>query len=394
MDRTLLGKAEILIVGAGFYGATLAERIATQLGRRVLVIDRRRHIGGNAYTEQDPVTGVEIHRYGPHLFHTSNEEVWNYLRAFTGFTAYRHRAFSTYRDKVYPLPINLATMSQFFGRRLSPDEARDMIAEQATEVGDRPPANLEEKAISLVGRPLYEALIKGYTAKQWQTDPRELPAQIIARLPVRYTFEDGYFNDRFQGQPVDGYTAIFEKMLAQELIETRLGIDFFDIKSLLPKDLPVVYTGPIDRYFDYSEGELGWRTIDIDLEVMDTPDHQGTAIMNYADEAVPYTRVVEFRHFNPERQHGSAKTLIGREYSRFAGRADEPYYPIDTRRDQAVYRRYLDRAGAEKNLHLGGRLGTYRYLDMHQAIGAALKVFETVLEPYFAGRLDSVSRST
>ncbi|MBZ9904601.1 MULTISPECIES: UDP-galactopyranose mutase [unclassified Mesorhizobium] len=394
MDRTLLGKAEILIVGAGFYGATLAERIATQLGRRVLVIDRRRHIGGNAYTEQDPVTGVEIHRYGPHLFHTSNEEVWNYLRAFTGFTAYRHRAFSTYRDKVYPLPINLATISHFFGRRLSPDEARDMIAEQATELGDRPPANLEEKAISLVGRPLYEALIKGYTAKQWQTDPRELPAQIIARLPVRYTFEDGYFNDRFQGQPVDGYTAIFEKMLAQELIETRLGIDFFDIKSLLPKDLPVVYTGPIDRYFDYSEGELGWRTIDIDLEVMDTPDHQGTAIMNYADEAVPYTRVVEFRHFNPERQHGSAKTLIGREYSRFAGRADEPYYPIDTRKDQAVYRRYLDRAGAEKNLHLGGRLGTYRYLDMHQAIGAALKVFETVLEPYFAGRLDSVSRST
>ncbi|MBZ9794123.1 UDP-galactopyranose mutase [Mesorhizobium sp. ES1-4] len=393
MDEDLLAEADILIVGAGFYGATLAERIATQLGRRVLVIDRRRHIGGNAYTEQDPVTGVEIHRYGPHLFHTSNDEVWNYLRAFTGFTAYRHRAFSTYRDKVYPLPINLATICQFFGKRLSPGEARGMIAEQATELGDRHPANLEEKAISLVGRPLYEAFIKGYTAKQWQTDPRELPAQIITRLPVRYTFEDGYFNDRFQGQPADGYTAIFEKMLARELIETRLGVDFFDIKPQLRKDLPVVYTGPIDRYFDYSEGELGWRTIDIDLEVMNTPDHQGTAIMNYADEAVPYTRVVEFRHFNPERQHKSDKTLIGREYSRFAGRADEPYYPIDTRKDQAVYRRYLDRALAEKNLHLGGRLGTYRYLDMHQAISAALKAFETVIEPYFAGRVDSVSRS-
>ncbi|WP_245458445.1 UDP-galactopyranose mutase [Mesorhizobium sp. M8A.F.Ca.ET.057.01.1.1] len=187
--------------------------------------------------------------------------------------------------------------------------------------------------------------------------PRELPAQIITRLPVRYTFEDGYFNDRFQGQPVDGYTAIFEKMLAHELIETRLGMDFFDIKPMLRKDLPVAYTGPIDRYFDYSEGELGWRTIDIDLEVMDTPDHQGTAIMNYADEAVPFTRVVEFRHFNPERQHGSGKTLIGREYSRFAGRADEPYYPIDTRKDQAIYRRYFDRAGAEKNLHLGDGWG-------------------------------------
>ncbi|AEH89090.1 UDP-galactopyranose mutase [Mesorhizobium opportunistum] len=393
MDKNLLSKADILIVGAGFYGATLAERIATQLGRRVLVIDRRTHIGGNAYTEQDPVTGVEIHRYGPHLFHTSNEEVWNYLQGFTGFTSYRHRAFSTYRDKVYPLPINLATICQFFGKRLSPDEARGMIAEQAAELGDRPPANLEEKAISLVGRPLYEAFIKSYTAKQWQTDPRELPAQIIARLPVRYTFEDGYFNDRFQGQPVDGYTAIFEKMLAHDLIETRLGVDFFDIKPLLPKDLPVVYTGPIDRYFDYCEGELGWRTIDIDLEVVNTPDHQGTAIMNYADEAVPYTRVVEFRHFNPERQHGSDKTLIGREYSRFAGRADEPYYPIDTRKDQAIYRRYLERAAAEKNLHLGGRLGTYRYLDMHQAIGAALKAFETVFAPHFTGKLDSLPRS-
>ncbi len=394
MGGNVLTGTEILIVGAGFYGATLAERIATKLGRRVLVIDRRRHIGGNAYTEIDPVTGVEIHRYGPHLFHTSNEAVWNYLRRFTGFSSYRHRAFSTYNGKVYPLPINLATICQFFGRRLSPDEARTMIAEQASELGDRPPANLEEKAISLVGRPLYEAFIKGYTAKQWQTDPRELPAQIIARLPVRYTFEDGYFNDRFQGQPLDGYTAIFEKMLGHELIETRLGVDFFDIKNQLPKDLPVVYTGPIDRYFDYSEGELGWRTIDIELEVMDTPDYQGTAIMNYAEETVPYTRVTEFRHFNPERPHQTGKTLIGREYSRFARRADEPYYPIDTSSDQAIYRRYLARAGQEQNLHLGGRLGTYRYLDMHQAIGAALKAFDTVFEPHFQGGRDTLSSPT
>lgn len=386
MDMDLLTKADILIVGAGFYGATLAERIATRLGRRVLVIDRRRHIGGNAYTEQDPVTGVEVHRYGPHLFHTPNEEVWTYLKNFTGFTSYRHRAFSTFRDKVYPLPINMATICQFFGRRLSPDQARALIAGHASELGDRAPANLEEKAISLVGRPLYEAFIKGYTAKQWQTDPRELPAQIIARLPVRYTFEDGYFNDRFQGQPVDGYTAIFERMLAHDLIEIRLGVDFFDIKASLPKGLPVVYTGPIDRYFDYCEGELGWRTIDIELEVMNTPDHQGTAIMNYADEDVPYTRIVEFRHFNPERQHQSDKTVIGREFSRFARRTDEPYYPIDTRGDQAIYRRYLDRATNEKDLYLGGRLGTYRYLDMHQAIGAALNAFETVFVPHFAGR--------
>lgn len=391
MDKNMLGAAEVLIVGAGFYGATLAERIATKLGRRVLVIDRRSHIGGNAYTELDPVTGVEIHRYGPHIFHTSNEAVWDYLRRFTGFNSYRHRGFSTYGGKIYSLPINLATICQFFGRRLSPDEARTMIAEQASELGERAPANLEEKAISLVGRPLYEAFIKGYSAKQWQTNPRELPARIIERLPVRYTFEDGYFNDRFQGQPLNGYTAIFEKMLGHELIETKLGLDFFDIKSLLPRDLPVVYTGPIDRYFDYSEGELGWRTVDIELEVMDTPDFQGTAIMNYAEEMVPYTRVTEFRHFNPERPPHVDKTLIGREYSRFAGRADEPYYPIDTINDQAIYRRYLARAGQERNLHLGGRLGTYRYLDMHQAIGAALKVFETVFEPYFDGNQASLA---
>ena len=388
----MLNGAELLIVGAGFYGATLAERVATKLGRRVLVIDRRPHIGGNAYTEPDPVTGVEIHRYGPHLFHTSNEEVWSYLQTFTAFSSYRHRAFSTYRDQVYPLPINLATICQFFGKRLSPAQARAMIAQQSSELGDRLPANLEEKAISLIGRPLYEAFIKGYTAKQWQTDPRELPAQIIARLPVRYTFEDGYFNDRFQGQPLDGYTAIFEKMLAHPLIETRLGVDFFDIKGQLPKILPVAYTGPIDRYFNYAEGDLGWRTIDVELEVVDTPDYQGTPIMNFADETVPYTRVIEFRHFNPERQHRTEKTLIGREFSRFARRVDEPYYPIDTRADQKVYERYLARARREgENTHFGGRLGTYRYLDMHQAIGAALKAFETVFEPYFQGRSTSVS---
>jgi UDP-galactopyranose mutase len=388
----MLTDAAILIVGAGFYGATLAERIATKLGRRVLVIDRRPHIGGNAYTESDPETGVGIHRYGPHLFHTSNEGVWNYLRTFTKFSSYRHRVFSTHRDKVYPLPINLATICQFFGKRLSPAEARHMIAEQSSELGDRLPANLEEKAISLIGRPLYEAFIKGYTAKQWRTDPRELPAQIITRMPVRFNFEDGYFNDRFQGQPLDGYTAIFEKMLSHDLIETKLGVDFFDLKNRLPEGMPVVYSGPIDRYFDYCEGDLGWRTIDIELEVAATPDYQGTAIMNYADEAVPYTRLIEFRHFNPERDHRSDKTLIGREYSRFARRIDEPYYPIDTRLDQSTYRRYRARAGQERNVHFGGRLGTYRYLDMHQAIGAALKAFETVFEPYFEGKLDTVAK--
>ena len=380
----VLQDAEILIVGAGFYGATLAERIAAKLGRRVLLIDRRAHIGGNAFTDTDTVTGIEVHRYGAHLFHTPNEEVWSYLNRFTGFSDYRHRGLTTHAGQVYSLPINLGTICQFFGRRFTPDEARELLAGHAAEVAGRLPVNLEEKAIAMVGRPLYEAFIKGYTAKQWQTDPRDLPPQTISRLPVRYTFDDRYFNDRFQGQPLDGYTAIFEKMLANPLIETRLGVDFFVLKADLPPDLPVVFSGPIDRYFDFAEGELGWRTIDFENEVVATGDFQGTAVMNYADETVPYTRILEFRHFNPERSYQTEKTLIAREYSRFAGRDDEPYYPIDASRDKAVYARYQARAAAERNVHFGGRLGTYRYLDMHQAIAAALKAFETVFTPMFA----------
>jgi UDP-galactopyranose mutase len=378
-----LHDAEILIVGAGFYGATLAERIAEKLGRRVLLIDRRAHVGGNAYTETDPATGIEVHRYGAHLFHTPNEDVWRYLNKFCGFSSYRHRGFTTRAGQVYSMPINLSTICQFFGRRFTPDEARTLIAGHAAEVAGRPHENLEEKAIAMVGRPLYEAFIRGYTAKQWQTDPRDLPPQTISRLPVRYTFDDRYFNDRFQGQPLDGYTAIFEKMLANPLIETRLGVDFFTLKADLPEGLPVVFSGPIDRYFDFAEGELGWRTVDFENEVVATGDFQGTAVMNYADETVPYTRILEFRHFNPERNYQTETTLIAREYSRFAGRGDEPYYPIDASRDKAIYARYQARAAAERNVHFGGRLGTYRYLDMHQAIAAALKAFETVFTPMF-----------
>lgn len=377
-------KVDLLIVGAGFYGATLAERVANQLQKNVLLIDRRSHIGGNAYSEFDGETGIEIHRYGAHLFHTPNELVWTYLNRFTAFTDYKHRVYSSYRNQVYSMPINLGTISQFFNRRLSPDEARALIAEQAAEMADRHPANLEEKAISLIGRPLYEAFIRGYTAKQWQTDPRDLPEHIITRLPVRYTFDNRYFNDRYEGLPVDGYTAIFERMLKHPRIDVALGVDFFELKSALPADLPIVYTGPIDRYFDYSEGELGWRTIDFEKETLNTGDFQGTAVMNYADETIPYTRILEFRHFNPERTYQTEKTVVVREYSRSAKRADEPYYPIDTRQDKAVFLRYRERAEAEANVHFGGRLGTYRYLDMHQAIGAALKAFDNCLLPHFA----------
>ena len=378
-----LRDVDLLVVGAGFYGATIAERVASELGKRVLVIDRRDHIGGNAYSENEPQTGIEIHRYGAHLFHTSSAAVWDYLNRFTQFTDYRHRVFATHRNQVFTLPINLGTICQYFGKRFTPDEARALIAEQAAEMANRTPRNLEEKAIALIGRPLYEAFIRGYTAKQWQTDPRELPAHVIARLPVRFTFDNRYFSDKYEGLPAQGYTAVFERMLASNRIEVQLGVDFFDLKPHLPPDLPVVYTGPLDRYFDYSEGELGWRTIDFEKEVLGVGDFQGTPVMNYVDEDVPFTRILEFRHLAPERNPSPDKTVIVREYPRAARRQDEPYYPIDTARDREIYQRYRLRTESQGNVHFGGRLGTYRYLDMHQAIGAALKAFENVIRLHF-----------
>ncbi len=376
---------DVVIVGAGFFGATIAERVANTLGQRVLVLDRRDHIGGNAYSENDPQTGIEVHKYGAHLFHTPNKVVWDYLNGFTKFTDYKHRVYTSFKDQVYSMPINLGTVCQFFGRRMPPDEARRLVQEQAQELGGRSPANLEEKAISLIGRPLYEAFIRGYTAKQWQIDPKDLPEHIITRLPVRYNFDNRYFNDAYEGLPVDGYTAIFERMLDNPLIEVRTGVDYFSIKGEIPVGKLVVFTGPIDRFFDYRAGELGWRTIDFEPEVLSTGDFQGTAVMNYADEDVPFTRILEFRHFNPERDYQKEKTIIVREYSRFAKRSDEPYYPIDTAKDKKTYLAYKEMADGEKDIIFGGRLGTYRYLDMHQAIGAALKCFETTVEPRLKG---------
>lgn len=381
---------DLLVVGAGFFGATIAERVANELGKRVLVIDRRDHIGGNAYSETDPETGIEVHRYGAHLFHTQSETVWNYVNRFSAFTDYRHRVFSSYRDRVYPMPINLATICQFFEKRFSPDEARALIAGQAAELKGAEPKNLEEKAISLIGRPLYEAFIRGYTAKQWQTDPRDLSASIITRLPVRYNFDNRYFNDRYEGLPVDGYAAIFKRMLDDENIRITFNTDFFQIRDRLPKGVPVIYTGPIDRYFDYAEGELKWRTLDFERSVEPTGDFQGTSVMNYADEDVPFTRILEFRHLHPERAYQQEKTVIVREYSRFARREDEPYYPVDTPADKKLFLAYKARAQAEADVYFGGRLGTYRYLDMHQAIGAALKAYENVIGPRLRSGISNV----
>ncbi|KEI43528.1 UDP-galactopyranose mutase [Saccharopolyspora rectivirgula] len=377
---------DLIVVGSGFFGLTIAERVASQLDKRVLVLERRNHIGGNAYSEAEPETGIEVHRYGAHLFHTSNKRVWDYVNQFTDFTDYQHRVFTKHKGQIYSFPMNLGLLCQFFGRAFTPDEARALVAEQASEIRTEDAQNLEEKAISLIGRPLYEAFVKGYTAKQWQTDPKELPASVIKRLPVRYTFNNRYFNDKYEGLPVDGYTAWLKRMADHPNIDVRLETDFFAVRSELP-DVPVVYTGPLDRYFDYREGELGWRTLDFELEVVNTGDFQGTPVMNYADEEIPYTRIHEFRHFHPEREYyPTDKTVIVREYSRFAETGDEPYYPINTpedRRKLEAYRELAKREAKERKVLFGGRLGTYQYLDMHMAIGSALSMFDNKIAPYF-----------
>jgi UDP-galactopyranose mutase len=379
---------DLLVVGAGLFGLTIAERCATELGLRVVILDRRSHIGGNAYSEADPATGIEVHRYGAHLFHTSNERVWAYVNRFTTFTGYQHRVYTTHRGEVFPLPINLGTINQFFRAAYTPQQARALISGMTAEsdvLGPEP--SLEQKAISLIGRPLYDAFVRDYTAKQWQTEPSELPGSIITRLPVRYDYDNRYFSDRHEGLPTDGYTAWLERMADHPRIDVRLGVDFLDdgefSRDRVRGQLPVVYSGAIDRYFDNSAGPLSWRTLDFEREVLPIQDFQGCAVMNYADADVPYTRIHEFRHFHPERDYPTDATVIMREFSRSAAADDEPYYPVNTATDRTRLLAYRDRAADEPAMVFGGRLGSYQYLDMHMAIGSALTIFDSTLRPHF-----------
>ena len=382
---------DIVVVGSGLFGLTVAERCANELGLSVLILERRPHIGGNAYSETDPRTGIEVHKYGAHLFHTSNERVWSYVNRFTTFTPYVHHVYTNHDGVVYPMPINLATINQFFSAAYSPDEARALIAQQAGELAGKDPENLNDKGISLIGRPLYEAFIKEYTGKQWQTDPKDLPASIISRLPVRYTYDNRYFNDTYEGLPVDGYTAWLEKMADSPMIDVHLSTDFFDTSQPYHRDalrgrVPVVYTGPVDRYFDYSQGALSWRTIDLEVEYPQTGDFQGTSVMNYPDADVAYTRIIEPRHFHPERDYPRDRTVIMKEYSRFAGEGDDPYYPVNAPQDREMLLVYRDLVGQEEGVFFGGRLGTYQYLDMHMAIGSALSMVDNRLVPFLQSR--------
>lgn len=385
-EKTLT--ADLVVVGSGLFGLTIAEQAATELGLKVALLDRRSHIGGNAYSEKEKQTGIEVHRYGAHLFHTSNERVWEYVNRFTDFTNYVHRVYTHHNGIVYPMPINLGTINQFFNAAYSPAEAKALIAEQAGELAGTDPQNLNDKGISLIGRPLYEAFIKHYTAKQWQTPPEELPASIISRLPVRYTYDNRYFNDKYEGLPVDGYAAWLERMAAHPNIEVHLNTDFFEAGHEYSREnvlgqIPVVYTGPVDRYFDYAEGDLSWRTIDLEEEVLPIEDFQGCSVMNYPDADVPFTRIHEFRHFHPERDYTKDATVIMREFSRFANKGDEPYYPVNTAVDREKLLAYRDLAKGEDNVLFGGRLGTYKYLDMHMAIASALSMFDNKIRPHF-----------
>lgn len=380
--------ADLVVVGAGLFGLTVAQQAVEKTGARVQIIDVRDHIGGNAYSYKDTETGAEIHKYGAHLFHTSNAKVWEYVNRFTEFTDYTHRVYTTHKGEVFPLPINLGTINQFFHAHYTPEQAQALINEQAGELAGTDPENLNDQGISLIGRPLYEAFIKNYTAKQWQTDPSELPASIIKRLPVRFNYDNRYFKDTWEGLPKDGYTAWFERMIDDPRISVSLSTDFFDTDQPWNRDaivgqVPVVYTGPIDRYFDYQLGELKWRTVYFKEQRYNEDDHFGCPVMNFSDADVPYTRAIEFKNFNPERhdQMNHEQTVVWEEYSRFAGKGDEPYYPINTADDRSLYASYKDLALKEQQVIFGGRLGTYAYYDMHQVINSALIAFEKQIEP-------------
>jgi len=355
---------DYLIVGAGLYGAVFAREL-TQRGKSCLVIDRRNHIAGNIYTEK--MAGINVHKYGAHIFHTSDREVWEYVNQFAEFNNYVNSPLAVYRDELYNLPFNMNTFSKMWGIR-TPKEARQMIERQVAELGITEPQNLEEQALSLVGTDVYTKLIKGYTEKQWGRDCRELPAFIIRRLPCRFTYDNNYFNDRWQGIPIGGYTQMVEKML--EGADVLLQTDYFDLIREQPEIAhTVVYTGCIDEFFGYRLGALKYRSVRFETEELPEENYQGNAVVNYTDREVPYTRVIEHKHFEFGKQ---PTTVISREYSAEWKPGLEPYYPVNDAENSALYAQYQQLAAQQENVIFGGRLGQYRYYDMDKVIRAAM----------------------
>jgi len=367
----------IYIIGSGFFGSVIAERFANVLNIPSKIIEKRPHIGGNCYSEIDPETKIEYHTYGTHIFHTDNEKVWNYINAFTEFNTYRHQVLTTHKNTVFQMPINLETINSFYNVNLKPYEVDSFLADEINKESTLDLSSFEGYTISKVGRPLYEAFIKNYSKKQWNKDPKDMPASIIKRLPFRTDYNENYYNSQYQGIPADGYTAIFNRLLNNPLIDVRLNTDFFDIKNELPEDALIIYSGPIDQYFDYCYGKLDWRTLEFETEIQPHNDYQGTSVMNYADLEVPYTRIHEPKHLHPERDYPTDKTLIIKEYSK-KDDGSNPYYPINDKRNQELILKYKALADKEKNLIIAGRLGDYKYYDMHQTIARALEVFEEI----------------
>lgn len=372
MDLTNL---KYIVVGSGFFGSVIAERAAHDKDEHVVVIDKRGHFGGNCFSQIDEKTGIEFHKYGTHVFHTSNEKVWKYIKRFTVLNGYRHQVLSVYKNRVYQMPINLETINSFYGINLRPFEVDEFLKSEIEKEGVVSPQNFEEKAISLIGRALYEAFIKGYTEKMWQKDPKSLPVSILARLPVRRNYDENYFFDQWQGIPLEGYSEVFRKMLSHKNIDLHLNVDFFEIKDRIPESCLIIYSGPIDSFFDYKFGKLEWRSVDFERQVINVEDFQGTSVMNYPELSIPYIRIHEPRHLHIERNYTKEKTLILIEYPK-SGTADEPYYPVNTLENHRTLQKYLDESKKISNVIFGGRLGEYKYYDMDQTIGSALDIYE------------------
>lgn len=352
---------DYLIVGSGFFGSICAHEL-TKSGKKVLVIDSRNHIGGNCYTENRD--GVNLQVYGAHIFHTSNKEVWNWINQFAEFNTYRHHVLATYDDEIYSLPFSMWTFNKLWGVNY-PHEAQEIIKQQSSEIGE--PTNLEEQAIKLVGKDVYEKLIKGYTHKQWMKDPKELPKEIIKRLPVRFTWDNNYFFDKYQGIPIGGYTQIFEKLL--DGIDVELNTDYFT--SDLPLHNKVIFTGPIDKFFGYMHGKLEYKTVRFEHQHLNQPNYQGVPVMNYTKYDIPYTRIIEHKHFEGV---GTDSTWITHEYpTEYIADVTDPYYPVNDKENNEIFSKYKEEAEKVKECVLfGGRLGEYKYYDMHQVVESAL----------------------
>jgi UDP-galactopyranose mutase len=370
-------KTDFLIIGTGFYGAVLGERISKILNKKVLFLEKRNHIGGNCYSEIHNPTKIEYHKYGSHIFHTSNQKVWDYINLFTTFNNYKHQVLTNHKNKVYQMPINLETINSFFNKNFSPGEAEKFIRSEAKKENIKNPKNFEEKAKSIIGRKLYNAFIKNYTEKQWGVSPKNLPASIFNRLPIKFSYQEDYFNHcLYQGIPTNGYTDIFKKLLSSKNIKIKLNTDYFKLKDKINVKYLNIYTGPIDKFFNYKYGRLAWRSVKFENKIINKKDFQGTSVMNYADKKNKFTRIHEPKHLHLERNYSSNKTLIIKEYA--LNDPQNPYYPINNSENRAILQKYKSDIKQTKNIVFGGRLADYAYYDMDMTISAALTKFISI----------------